>query len=311
MTSLVSTVSPIFGLILLGFFAVKLRGIEEAGVRGLVVFVFNFAIPALLLRSLADLDFPPDLEWAFLIAYYAGAFATYGLGLTVARLGFRRPLADQAIFAMSASYSNLVLMGIPVVLVGLGPDASLPMLLVIAFHSAIFLPITVALIERGRRGPASPGPGLASVFAEMARNPIIIGIVIGFALNGSGIRLWIGLESLLDILATAAVPCALFAMGASLAGYSLHGELRPAAALTALKLVVQPLLVWVVAVPILGLEGLWASVPVVLAGMPTGVNAYLFGARYYVSAEVAARTVLLTTICSVATITVLLVLLGG
>ncbi len=85
----------------------------------------------------------------------------------------------------------------------------------------------------------------------------------------------------------------------------------PAVLLTVLKLVVHPALVWVVAVPILGAEGLWVSVAVVMAGMPSGVNVYLFASRYEAATGVGARTVLLTSTCSVVTIWVLLVLMGS
>jgi predicted permease len=100
-------------------------------------------------------------------------------------------------------------------------------------------------------------------------------------------------------------------MGCSLAAYPLRGELPPAAALAALKLAVHPFLVWLVAVPILGIEGLWVSVAIVLAGMPSAVNTYIFAARYEAAADVAARTVLLASSCSMATIAVLLALVGG
>lgn len=309
MTLLVTTLAPIFGLVLLGFGAVRLGVIDARGVRGLVLFVFTFAIPALLVRSLADVELPDDIEWGFLVAFYAGSFATYGVGMAVGRVGFQRALPDQALFGMAASYSNLVMMGIPVVLTALGPEASLPMLLIIGFHSATFMPVTVGLIQLGRGGRGSLARQLPSVFVETLRNPIVVAILLGFALNVAGVPLWGGLDRTLELLGAAAVPCALFAMGGALAGYSLRGELRPAAALAALKLAVHPFAVWLVGVPILGLEGLWVQVAVLLAAMPSAVNSYIFGARYEVSAEVAARAVLLGTIASVVTISVVLAVL--
>ena len=114
-----------------------------------------------------------------------------------------------------------------------------------------------------------------------------------------------------ELLGGAAVPCALFALGGSLAGYPLVGDVGPSLYLTALKLVLHPLLVWVVAVPFLGLSGLWVSVAVTMAAMPAGLNVYLFGARYEAAEGVAARTVFLTTLLSVGTISVLLMLMGS
>jgi malonate transporter len=81
--------------------------------------------------------------------------------------------------------------------------------------------------------------------------------------------------------------------------------------LSVIKLAVHPLIVWVLAAPVFGLEGLWVSVPVVMASMPSAVNVYLFGARYDTAPGVAARTVLVTTVGSVVTIAVVLLLVGG
>jgi predicted permease len=218
---------PIFGLMAIGFGSARLRLIEEAGVRGLVLFVFNFSIPALLFDSMAAMTFPPDMEWGFLIAFYLASFTVYGLGAGAGRVGFGRPLDHQAIFGMGAAFSNLVLMGLPIVLTAFGPEGTLPMLLIIGFHSAIFMPVTVALIQTERGGEGPLGPRVAGVFADVLRNPIILGILAGFLVNRLGMAIWIGIASIVDFLAAAAVPCALFAMGGVDRDVSAEGRRAP------------------------------------------------------------------------------------
>ena len=311
MSALSQTMVPVFGLLALGYLAARVRLIGDGGVKGLVIFVFNFSIPALLLTSMARLDFPSELEWGFLVAYYASSLAVYGIGSLAGRFVFDRRLAEQAIFGMSASFSNTVLIGIPVVLTALGPEASLPMLLIIAFHSALFMPLTVALIAVGQGGNGPVTRRITAVFGDVLRNPIILGILMGAIVNLGDVDVWSGLAALLDFLASAAVPCALFALGASLVGLPPSGDLPPAVSLSALKLVAHPLLAGVIAGPLLGLDGPMFSVPIVLAAMPTGVNVYLFGARYEEAAGVAARTVLLSTVGSVVTIWLVLTWIGA
>jgi len=310
-TDLLSIVAPIFGIMALGFAAAKLKVLDAAAVKGLVLFVFNFAIPVLLFRSLAGIELPGDIEWGFLVAFYAGSLVTYGLGMALARGVFRRPLDQQAIFGMSAAFSNTVLVGIPVILTAFGPEATLPLFLIIAFHSATFMPLTVALIQAGRGAGVSWTEQLRNVFREMVRNPIVMGLFLGFLANLTGLTLPAPVDRFTELLGGAAVPCALFAMGASLAGYPLTGDVLPAIVLTSLKLMVHPLIVWIVAVPLLNLEGLWVSVAVMMGAMPAGVNVYLFAARYDAASGVAARTVLLSSVASMGTISVLLLLLGS
>ena len=246
MSTLLQTLVPIFGLMALGFAACRGGLMDRAGARGLVLFVFNFSIPALLLTSMAGLVLPEDPDWTFLIAFYAGSLVVYGSGLLTGR-AFGRPLKDQAIFGMGAAFSNLVLIGIPVVMTALGPDASLPMLAIIGLHSATFMPLTVLLVQADASAETSGAARAAALAGDVLRNPIILGIVAGLLVNVSGVTLWDPVTAILDFLGAAAVPCALFAMGASLAGFPLTGELVPSLAVTTLKLVAHPLLVWLIA----------------------------------------------------------------
>ncbi len=310
MTILLSTVAPVFGIMAIGFAAARFRVLDEASVRGLVLFVFNFAIPILLFGSLAAIELPENVSWGFLVAFYAGSGAAYALGMLTGRW-FGRDLAAQAIFGMSGAFSNLVLLGVPVILTAFGPEAALPMFLIIGFHSMTFMPITVGLIHAGRGDGVSWRTQLVEVGGAVTRNPIVIGLAAGFAANLSGLVLPTGIDRIVELMGGAAVPTALFAMGASLVGYPARGDRAPAIVLTVLKLLIHPFLVWVVAVPVLGLEGLWVSVAVMLAAMPTAVNTYLFGERYQAAPGVAARTVLISSIFAVLTVSALLVLLGA
>lgn len=310
MPVLLNVVAPVFGILGLGFGAARLRILDPAGIRGLVVFVFYFAIPVLLFRSLAEMTLPDAIPWPFLGAFYVGALTVYAAGMALARWGFGRPLADQAIWGMGAGFSNTVLLGIPIVLTGLGPEAALPLFLIIGFHSAVLMPVTVAILHLDRPDGDGRGGKAATVVREVVRNPIVMGLALGMLANLAGVTLPGVLDGMAELLGGAAVPAALFAMGASLAAYPAGGDTLPALALAGLKLVVHPFLVWVLVGPVLGVDGIWLSTAVVVAAMPTGVNVYLFAARYDAAPSVAARTVLLASAASVVTVSVLLVALA-
>jgi len=309
--TLLTTVAPVFGIMVLGFVAARMRWLDEASVRGLVLFVFNFAIPVLLFGSMARLDVPDDVAWSFLGAFYAGSVTVWLLSVAAARWIYGRDLAAQAIFGMSGAFANLVLLGIPVLLTAFGPDAALPMFLIIGVDATLVMPLTVVLIHLGRGDQVTVGGQLREVAGALLRNPIILGLALGLAANVSGVTIPGGIDAMIDMMGAAAVPTSLFAMGASLAAYPWRGDLSPALVLTTLKLLVHPLLVWLVATKVLGLEGLWVSVAVVLAAMPTAVNTYLFAARYDAAPRVAAKTVLLSSMLAVVTVSALLVLLGA
>jgi len=308
---LLGVVLPIFGVMALGALAVKLRVLNQGGVHGLVIFVFNFAIPLLLFRTLAVTELPEDIRWSFLLSFYVGSFAVFAAGMAAGKSLFRRVLADQAIFGMGAGFSNTVLMGIPILFTVFGPEATLPTLLIIAFHGPLLMSLTVVLILLGRGGGVSVGRMARTIGLDLVRNPIIVGLLLGVAVNLGGVELPGPVDTMADMMGATAVPCALFALGASLAGYPLMGDVPTALTLTFLKVLVHPILVWILAVPVLGLEGIWVPVAVVMAAMPSGINVYLFAARYDAAPAVAARTVLISTLASLVTLPVVLYLFGA
>lgn len=312
MTLLVGTIAPVFGVMALGFLAVRMTLIGQVGTRRLVLFVFNAAIPIMLFYRILAIEFPEQIEWTFLLAYYGSAFTTYAAGMAAGAFVFRRPLEEQAIYGMGAGFSNTVLLGIPLLVRAFGPDATLPVFLIIAFHSATLLPVSVALIAAGRRRrDGDIRFRIGGLLVEILANPIILGILLGLAANRGGVALPRPVDAFAGLMSTIAIPCALVALGASLAGYRVTGQVGPATLLAALKLLLHPLLAWVIAVPILGLGAPWAPVVVVMAGMPSGAMVYLFGARYQTATEVAAGTVVVASAASVVTLSLLLALMGA
>ena len=205
--------------------------------RGLSLFAFNFAIPVMLLRTLAQTELPPQPEWSFVLAYFSGAFAVFALGALAARPAFGRRGAEPAIFGISAAFSNTIILGIPIVLrafgdVGRGAAVADP-----------GLPQRPAVHPDHDRRPRS-GPGLAHRSAQVLRNvgsglignPILWGISGGLALNFLGLALPPVLDQLAATLGSAALPTALFALGANLSRFRLTRTLREALLLTVLKI---------------------------------------------------------------------------
>ena len=311
MTILLEVVAPVFGVMALGALSVKLRVLDKGAVKGLVLFVFNFAIPILLFRSLAHAELPSEIEWAFLLSYFGGAVTVFLSGMALGRFVFKRTLADQAIFGMSAGFSNTVLIGIPILFTAFGPEATLPTLLIIAFRGPLLMSLTTALIQVGKGGEVTLPDQVRTIGIELVRNPIIMGLALGLLVNVSGLAIPAPIDRMAEMMGASAVPCALFALGASLAGYPITGDVPPAMILTALKTLVHPAIVWILAVPVFGLEGIWVPVAVTMAAMPSGINVYLFGARYNAAPGVAARTVFLTTAFSLITLSTLLYLFQG
>jgi predicted permease len=115
---------------------------------------------------------------------------------------------------------------------------------------------------------------------------------------------------MLDMLALTAGPTALFALGLSMVGQPILGDLREVGWLTLLKLVGHPLVAWVMVTRFFAVEPFWASAAVLLAAMPVGSTAFVVAQQYGVGVRLSSATVAVTTMGSILTLTALMAALG-
>lgn len=306
MSVLLDIIVPVFGLVGFGYAAVRLGLFDQGYVRALSTFAFTFAIPALLFRSMAQMDLAGSVAWPFLLSYYIAAVTMFAVGTLVSLWLFRRTLAESGIGGLCSSYSNAVLLGIPLLLTAFGERASLPVFLMVAFHSALMFPLVTVVVEIGRGQGARLREIPVATVRGLARNPILWGLGLGLLWNATGWPLPQTVESLLKTLGQAAVPVALFAMGASLVGYRMGRLPLEPLSLSALKLLAMPGLVFLLGSYVFALDPLWLEVAVIMAALPAGVNVYVLGQQYDANGEGAAATVLLSTALSLVTVSTLL-----
>jgi malonate transporter len=303
-------VVPIFGLMAFGYAATFTRVFDAAAARALAGFVFYFAIPVMLFRSMAGARLPDQIPWGYLLSYYLGAAVVFAAGMAGARALFGGSFERQAIAGFSAAFGNTVLLGIPLVLTTFGERASLPLFLLVAFHSTLLFTVVTVVIEIGRGSRAGLRALPVAIVGGLATNPVLWGLILGVAFSLAGLRLPGPLERWAALIGNGAAPCALFSVGASLRAYRLKGALAPAAMIAALKLVAHPLLVVGLIGLVFEVPPLWAKVAIVVAALPVGVNPYLFAVRYDAGQAESASAILLTSLLSVVTVSVVLLWLG-
>jgi predicted permease len=189
--------------------------------------------------------------------------------------------AEPASAAMGASFGNLAMLGLPLMLAHFGDRAALPVGFVLSIHAPVLWLVGVIHIESSGQGRL---PSALTVIGQLAsqliRNPIVLALLLGSLWRVTGLGLHAVPDRFLELLGEAGIPTALVALGLSLAGYSLKGQWRGILTLMTLKMLLLPVVVWLIARYAVGLEPFWTQVAVVLAAMPTGANAYLFAERY-------------------------------
>lgn len=302
-------VFPIFAIAILGYLLAHRQYFRPPEIAGISRFVFMVAIPVMLFNAMAKISLPEALEWGFLLSYYLAAFITYALAMLIGRFCFNYTLAEQGIFGLACSYSNTVLIGIPVVLAAFGDKGQLPIFMLISVHSGIMFFIVTLIAETDGGTSNNPLRIAQQAAQKIATNSIVLGLAFGLLFNALTLELPVALDSTISRIAGAALPCALFVLGASLSRYQPQGHLSPASTIIVLKMAIHPFLVWLFAFHLFQVESPWAEIAVLTASLPVGINAYVFAEKYQVCIAPLATAILISTTLAMGSLSVMLWLL--
>ena len=292
---------------MVGYITVMLGWFDQTAIRGLTRFVFDFAVPMLLLRTVSNAKLPEDIPWNFLASYYLGTMLVLFSGLIIVRIMYKITFSEQVVSAFSCSFSNTVLLGIPLVLLAFGDQGALPLFIIIGTHGFIMFPLFTIMMEIGQIGKAPLKTLFAKTSYGLITNPLVIGLLGGLGCNLLGITLWKPFDEMAKLLGDAVTPGALFALGATLAGFRKKIQWKELPLIVLMKTIIHPLLVWVLAVIVFGVkEAIWIQVLVILAALPTGVNPFLFASRYNAGQLLSSGAVFISTFISIFTLSALL-----
>jgi hypothetical protein len=172
------------------------------------------------------------------------------------------------------------------------------------------LSLATVVVEAGKGHKGGALRMAEATAIAIAGNPVILSIVAGFLWRLAGLAIPGPLQHLIDLLAGAATPAALFSLGATLAGFRLAGDLGESLVVVAIKLFVLPVVVWLFATRAFHLGTLDTAVAVTCAALPTGANAFILAQRYDLYVARAASSVLISTALSVVTLGALLAALA-
>ena len=207
----------------------------------------------------------------------------------------------------TSTFPNTVLLGIPVVLMAFGEEATVPLFLIISLHSTLLLPVITTLMEITKGRNASLSKVAQNALRGIATNPIILSLVSGILMNLLDFRLPGLLNPVAELMGDAVTPCSLFALGATLTRFRIAGRWKDMGMVVVAKLFLQPMIVAFLALVVFQLEyGLWAHVAILIAAQPVGVTPYLFASRYQVNVALASNAMLITTLLAPITLSTLL-----
>ncbi len=305
---------PFFALVVIGFFAARRGAIEAQGVIGLNRFVYFFALPALLFDKMSTAPFDHIISQSpFLLAHTIAGLIVFSTAWLVARVALKTDGGETAIVSLSAAYGNIGFMGIALLVGAVGEWTAVPLALMLLIDIAFFIPLATVIIDIKRNG-GNVGGLVSALVASVVKNPLIISIVLGVFLAATNVELPGAALRLVDLLGRTAGPCAMFALGAVLAGRPLKitiGDgIKTAAVISVFKLGVHPAVMWV-AMTAFGVSAEWRLAATLGAAMPAAAAIFVIAQEYKTMPVRASTGVLVSTAISMVTLTALVWILAG
>jgi len=311
MSDIIGLVLPFFGMIFLGYAVARITRQPVEALGWMNTFVIYVALPCLFFQLLSRTPIEKLTEMGYIFGSVLATYMVFSAMFVFSVLTSRGEIAESTIKGLAAAYGNIGYMGPGLALLAFGEEAAVPVALIFCFENIMHFavaPLMMALAG-GARGGA--GRLALDVAGKIALHPFIIATAIGVAAAALHARPPAAVATMLDYLADAAAPCALFAMGVTLALRPLKRMPREIGLIAGLKLVVHPALCYVILSLVGNFDPAWVFSAVLLASLPTATNVFVIGQQYGVWVERASASVLVTTVLSVVSVTALLVLIKG
>ena len=301
MQALLDVILPVFLVVGCGYIVVWRKVFSTAAVDGLMSYTQNFAIPCLLFMALIKIDLGQAYSFRLMGSYYIGAASGFALGFLGARYIFKRSAEDSVAIGFVSLFSNSVMMGLAITERAYGIDALVANFAIVSLHAPFCYFVGITAMEIAKSDGDSILQVAMNVGKSMMKNALFVAILLGLLVNFSGIALPKALLEGTNMVATTALPAALFGMGGVLYQYRPEGDFGAIAWVVGISLFVHPAIVWNLGQYwVLSVSELRSAV--LTSAMAPGINCYIFASMYNRAKRVAASGVLIATALSVLTI---------
>lgn len=303
MEKVISLALPFFGLIFLGVAAGKIRRIPAAGLEWMRFFVIYIALPALFFRLLAQTPIEELTNIAYVSATTFATYCAFAIAFLVGILASRGNIPEATIQALIGAYSNIGYMGPGLTLAVLGQSAAVPTALIFCFDNILLFTLAPLMMAIGGTEDEPPLKTALTVLQRIFTHPFIIATIAGVLAAAVEFQPPQALDTLLTFLSNAAAPCALFAMGVTVALQPMGRIPLELPVVLLVKLVVHPIIILTLLLWIGGFDPAWVATAVLMACLPPAANVFVIAQQYGVYVQRASSAILIGTIVSTATVT--------
>ena len=306
MAEITGLVLPFFGLILLGYITARITKQPQEAMGWLNTFIIYVSLPALFFKLLARTPVEELGRWDYVLTSMVVTYIVFALIFAGTILVRRAAIGEATVQGLAGAYGNIGYMGPGIAILAFGEPAAVPVALIFCFENIMHFTIAPMMMALAGGDHRSPSALAAGVVRKIAFHPFILATAVGVAAAWLEFVPPVPVGRLIDYLAQAAAPCALFAMGVTLALRPLKRVPPELGFIVPMKLIVHPVLMYLGLSAVGNFDPVWVYTAVLLASLPTATNVFVIAQQYSTWVERASATVLVTTVTSVATVSALL-----
>lgn len=291
---------PIFTMMLIGIVLGRRKVFTFSDAQTINRFVFYGVLPPLVFSLTYGAPLG-QLNFAVIGLYFLSEMTVFGLTAVLVRAWLKRAVSESILLGMAACFVNHVFFILPIVTVLYGEQGVLPISAIIAIDTVIvFCGMIMGFEIASHRGES-----LSRVAASMLRNPVLMGVALGLVFNIGSINLHGGIDTFLAFAGKAAAPAALFSLGIIISEFRISRIDHGALLVTAIKIVVHPLVLWLLFLMTGSLDGYWSKTSLLAAAGPCGAMPFVLALQYQVKADSIGAAIIYSTAASLITLSVI------
>lgn len=296
---------PIFILMILGFFFMKIGIFTESFTKTMNSFVFKVALPVLVFQDLSQEDFTAVWDGKYVLFCFVVTLLSIMLAIGLSFL-----LKDNSMrgeFAQVAYRSSAALLGIGFIQNIYGTSGMAPLMIIGTVPLYNVMAVFILSFLKPNRGKLDKELLLDTVKGILT-NPIILGIVVGMIWSLLKIPQPLIMEKTVKYVANLATPLGLMALGASFDYKKAFNALKPALCASGMKLILFCMLFLPLAVR-MGFTHDKLVAILVMLGSPTTVSCFVMAKNMGHEGTLSSSTIMITTFFSAFTLTIWLYVL--
>ncbi|MFC1899715.1 AEC family transporter [Chloroflexota bacterium] len=292
--TIIRTVVPIYLLIGLGFLSRRFTLLKAGDERVLNSYVYFFALPALFLINIAEIDFTGDTI-RFVLAGISPIIIIL-IGYTLIYLIFRLSKETYYLLTLSTIFGSLGFFGIPFVMFAF-PTTEGEHLAILSASSISVISVCISLVflEMYKLNKANLHKNITRILKKLLTNPLILSILSGVVVSITGITIPAPLQDVLHMLGRTTATVAIFMLGAFLYGRK-YTKLGSALKLSTLRMVILPAIALLIIKYVFKVTNLEQSILVLMHSMPVAISMIILSQRYDFHKETIASVILVSSL---------------